>query len=147
MLVGDSQGRFQEALLLRPAMENLVELADDDWIRASALDSLGTALMGMGKYEDAGKVFGRALALRPKTGPEENLGVASSINNLGAVLFYLGKYEGTWRRASGTRAPWPCRTSCCPRTIRIAPRSSWGWAASGWISTGPPTRSPCSSER
>ncbi|HYI00391.1 serine/threonine-protein kinase, partial [Hyalangium sp.] len=93
MLVGDSQGRFQEALLLRPAMENIVELADDDWIRASALDSLGTALMGMGKYEEAGQVFSRALELRLKTGPEENLGVAGSINNLGAVLFYTGKYE------------------------------------------------------
>jgi serine/threonine-protein kinase len=93
MLVGDSEGRYQEALLLRPAMENIVELADDDWIRASALDSLGTALMGMGKYEEAGQVFGRALELRLKTGPEENLGVASSFNNLGAVMFYLGKYE------------------------------------------------------
>jgi tetratricopeptide (TPR) repeat protein len=92
-LVGDSEGRYQEALVLRPAMENIVELADDDRIRAAALDSLGTALMGMGKYEDARQVFSRALELRLKTGPEENLDVASSINNLGAVFFYTGKYE------------------------------------------------------
>lgn len=93
MLVGDSQGRVQEALLLRPAMENFVALADDDRVHASALDSLGIVLMGMGKYEKARQVFSQALELRRKTGPEENLELASSINNLGAVFFYTGKYE------------------------------------------------------
>jgi tetratricopeptide (TPR) repeat protein len=92
-VVGPRQGRHQEALLMQPASEALAELADDYLLRASALNSLGSLLTDMGRYEEAQQVHERVLALRQKALGPEHPDVATSLNNLGGVLFYLGKYE------------------------------------------------------
>ncbi len=93
MLVGYRQGRHQEALLLRPAVEHFAEVAGDDRIRAIALNSFGGVLSEMGRYEEARQAYERVLALREKVVGPEHLDIATSLNNLGLTLYYLGKYE------------------------------------------------------
>jgi len=91
--VGDKQGRYQEALLLRPALENMVEVANEDPIRASALNILSTIFWRLGKYDQAEQLCERALELRLKTGGPESVEVATSYNTLGGILISMGKYE------------------------------------------------------
>ncbi|MBN1208927.1 MAG: tetratricopeptide repeat protein [Myxococcaceae bacterium] len=93
MLVGYRQGRHEEALLLRPAVEHFAEVAGDDRIRAIALSGFGSVLMELGRYEEARQAYARVLALREKVVGPEHLDIATSLNNLGLALFYLGQYE------------------------------------------------------
>ncbi|WP_263451268.1 tetratricopeptide repeat protein [Hyalangium gracile] len=85
-------GRLQEALSLRPTLEQLVELADDDRIRASALTSLGGVLYKLGRYEDALREYEAALALRQQVLGPDHPEVADSFNSLGTVLSRQGQY-------------------------------------------------------
>ncbi|HYH94860.1 tetratricopeptide repeat protein [Hyalangium sp.] len=92
-VVGYRMGRLQEALSLRPMVEQLVELADDDRIRASALTSLGMVLLELGRYEEALQECEAALALREKVLGPEHPEVASSLSDLGNVFQKQGQYE------------------------------------------------------
>lgn len=90
-VVGAREHRLQEAEVLEPAVEAATEIADDDLVRALALNNLAVTRELAGKYEEARVKHESALALREKAlGPEHPL-VARSLNNLSGVLEQLGR--------------------------------------------------------
>jgi serine/threonine-protein kinase len=93
MVVGDRQGRIQEAEHLEPAGEVAVELAQDDRTRADWLNSLGNVLSVAGKYEEARERYEEALVLREKVLGPEHPDVAYSLDNLAQVLVLLNRNE------------------------------------------------------
>jgi eukaryotic-like serine/threonine-protein kinase len=91
-LVGDKQGRPQEARALELAVAVAVAGTQDELARAESLGNLGTVLKALGSYEPALARHEQALALRRKAlGPEHPL-VALSLNNLGNVLRDMGRH-------------------------------------------------------
>ncbi|KFE58909.1 tetratricopeptide repeat protein [Hyalangium minutum] len=92
-VVGYHMGRLQEALSLRPTVEQFVDLADDDRIRASALTNLGLVLIELGRYDEALRECEAALALREKVLGPEHPEVASSLSDLAIVFSKQGQYE------------------------------------------------------
>ncbi|HYO72572.1 MAG TPA: serine/threonine-protein kinase, partial [Archangium sp.] len=93
MIVGDRQGRAQEALQWELPLLAAAEQFGDAAVRARAVQILGSVLMALGRYEQALEHHERALALREKTLGPEHLAVASSLNSMGSVLRSLGRYE------------------------------------------------------
>jgi eukaryotic-like serine/threonine-protein kinase len=93
MVVGDRQGRIHEALLLAPAAEVAVELAQDDRVRADWLNSFGNVLLVAGRYEEARQKYEQALALRKRVLGPEHPDVAYSGDNLAQALVALGRNE------------------------------------------------------
>ena len=61
---------------------------------AETVDNLGSALMGLGKYEDARCLYERALAIKEKHLGTDHVEVAATMDNLANVLGDLGDYEG-----------------------------------------------------
>ncbi|HEX5751965.1 MAG TPA: serine/threonine-protein kinase [Archangium sp.] len=92
-LVGDRQGRHQEALGLRLALETAVEQAGDEVVRANALNNLGNLHIVLGRHEEALELHTRALAIREKTLGPRHLHVAMSLNNLALLLRLRGRHE------------------------------------------------------
>jgi eukaryotic-like serine/threonine-protein kinase len=93
LVVGYRQGRHEEGLLLRPAAENAAEVADDDRLRASELNTFGAVLMELGRYEEALRAWEHVLTLREKAVGPENIDVAAVANNLGSALWKMGRLE------------------------------------------------------
>jgi serine/threonine-protein kinase len=100
MIVGYRQGRLEEGLLLRPAAENAAEVADDDRLRASELNTYGAVLLELGRYEEALRAWEHVIALREKAAGAENLDVAAAVNNVGTVLWKMGRFEPARERLS-----------------------------------------------
>ena len=92
LLVGPRQARPQEAALLEPLVETLVELAHDDGTRADTFQVRGQLLEGMGRYAEARKHYERALALRERLFGAGSVQVALTLTSLGNVLRSLGRY-------------------------------------------------------
>ncbi|QRK08492.1 serine/threonine protein kinase [Archangium violaceum] len=87
------QARHAETTGLQLAMESAMEVADDDRIRAEALNTEAIVFQEMGRYEEARTRYERSLELRKKALGPEHAKVAASLNNLGTVLGEMGKYK------------------------------------------------------
>ncbi|PTL79198.1 tetratricopeptide repeat protein [Vitiosangium sp. GDMCC 1.1324] len=91
--VGWRQARYPEAMGLLLTLESAAELADDDAIRADALNDQAIAFQETGKYAEALARHERALKLRQKALGLEHWKVSSSLNNMGTVFGALGKNQ------------------------------------------------------
>ena len=87
------QARYPEEPGLTLAMESAVECADNDELRADALNQQAIVYQEMGRNDEALARHERALALREKTLGAEHLLVANSLNNLGVVFGAMGQNE------------------------------------------------------
>jgi serine/threonine-protein kinase len=96
-LTGYRQARHQDAGVLKLGVDMVVELADDDLVRANAFNTQGIILTMAERHEEARQQYAHALALREKVlGPEHPL-VTPALNNLGNVLQEMGRYEESLR--------------------------------------------------
>lgn len=92
-VTGNRLRRPHDALQMVPMAQSMVELADDDRIRAFASNSEGTILMAVGKHEQARQAFEHALALRKKVWGPEHWEVASTLHNLGLLFQSMGRVD------------------------------------------------------
>ncbi|MCP3140562.1 tetratricopeptide repeat protein [Pyxidicoccus xibeiensis] len=92
-VTGNRLRRPHDALHMVPMAQSMVELADDDRIRAFASNSEGTILMAVGKHEQARQAFEHALALRKKVWGPEHWEVASTLHNLGLLFQSMGRVD------------------------------------------------------
>jgi eukaryotic-like serine/threonine-protein kinase len=87
----------------RHAKVALAHAGDDGGHREAArLNNVASAHRGTGSYEEARRLYERALAIWEKTSGPEHPSVATSLNNLAAVNWATGTYEearGLYERA------------------------------------------------
>jgi serine/threonine-protein kinase len=87
------QGRFEEALAQRTAMEAAAARAGDgDLLRADMWSHLGTMLWGLGRYDEAQELIERALGVREKRLGVDHPDIAESLEALGNVLAEKASY-------------------------------------------------------
>jgi serine/threonine-protein kinase len=97
-LVGDRQGRLEEALAMTLTLETAVARADTPPERAEALHDLGTLLFRAGRYEEARERLERAAELKQRALGAGHPDLAGTLNNLGIVLQALGRNEEALER-------------------------------------------------
>jgi tetratricopeptide (TPR) repeat protein/tRNA A-37 threonylcarbamoyl transferase component Bud32 len=89
-------------ILDRGARRVDAELADQPVVRARMMSAMGTVYQGLGLYEDALALLGRALTLREASLPPDDPEVAESLQRLGDLQRNRGDLEpseGNLRRA------------------------------------------------
>jgi serine/threonine-protein kinase len=97
-LVGNNQGRVDDALQLRLAAETAVERTGDTLVRGGLHNNLGNLFLQSSRYEEALGQYERALVLKEKAlGPEDS-DVAASLANVGIASQYLGRYEASLKQ-------------------------------------------------
>ncbi|MBN9687362.1 MULTISPECIES: serine/threonine-protein kinase [unclassified Corallococcus] len=92
LLVGPREARLQDAVLLEPLVETVVELSHDDDTRAEFLKTRGMLLDTAGKYAEAKENYDRALAVQEKLFGANHLKVADTLTEVGNVLRHMGRY-------------------------------------------------------
>ncbi|MCP5353281.1 MAG: ATP-binding protein [Chromatiales bacterium] len=85
--VADLLGDFDAAAQIYQDMLLKGESLDDPWVRAAALNGLGTMARHQGRTEEAIRIYRESLALRQASGDE--VGQSNSLHNIGASFLEL----------------------------------------------------------
>ncbi|ATB41217.1 hypothetical protein CYFUS_006682 [Cystobacter fuscus] len=106
LLVGDRQGRYQEAEGLALITSAVASRTEDALARAEALNALGTLWMSDGHYDEAQSCFERALALWQQVRGPRHPYIAGFHSNLGTALLQRGAYAEALKHIEGAQALW-----------------------------------------
>ncbi|OJH38324.1 serine/threonine-protein kinase [Cystobacter ferrugineus] len=106
LLVGNRQGRYQEARDLALITSAVASRTENALARAEALNALGTWWNGVGRHDEAQSCFERALALCQQVRGPRHPYVAGYHSNLGFALFQQGAYAEALRHIVGAQELW-----------------------------------------
>ncbi|MFY0578893.1 tetratricopeptide repeat protein [Cystobacter fuscus] len=106
LLVGNRQGRYQEARDLALITSAVASRTENALARAEALNALGTWWNGEGRHDEAQACFERALALCQQVRGPRHPYVAGYHSNLGFALFQQGAYVEALKHLEGAQELW-----------------------------------------